>query len=90
MESCRCSEYRKAVENCKIFNIATLHYLTERLKAPEGFSLKWTTKMTKPIFVKSVEKEKAQKEDYNRWLPVCSDLISLRLVNEQKKLHSPF
>lgn len=90
MEICRCEDYRKAVEHCKIFNIGTLHPLIGRVETPEGLTLKWTRRRGKPIFVELPRKKTEEEILEPKWIPVCPGLISQRLVNENKGIYCPF
>lgn len=90
MELCSCEEYRKAVDDCKIFNIGTLSHLTERLKPPEGHTLRWARRYTKPIFVESKLENAVKEQNFAMWMPYYPGLISQKYVNENKGIYAPF
>lgn len=91
MEHCRIDDYKKAVEDCKLFNVGTLHYLMERRKLPEGLTLKWNQQMTKPIFIESSAVKEMEPEGIETvWIPVYPGLIAQKLVNENKGIYAPF
>lgn len=90
METCHCEQYKKSVENCKIFNVGTLHYLKKRLKPPEGWILTWQGRNSKAVFTESVVDTPKDCESLLMWMPDCPGLISQKLVNENKEIYSPF
>lgn len=91
MEYCNCDLYKKVIEDCKVAVIGTLPPLSDKVKLPEDITLKWTKRLTKPIFIDNTEKKNAEKQDFDlKWIPQCSGLLSQKLANENKGIYAPF
>lgn len=99
METCRCEEFREAVKKCTIFPIATFCPPFQRSSVPKEAHLHWKKNKTgpddnrfhQPIVCATIPHtvctelpvDVIQKVP-NKWIPIETGLVSLRLVNESK------
>lgn len=103
MEFCRCEHYRNLLDKVKFTTLATLDRESVRLQIPKGMCITWKPsqlsladyRLRKPYVVPIGGEKEEVKDDPckfvdSKWVPLTTDLTSLKIVNQHKPPDRPF